>query len=195
MARTVQEIREHALALLRQDYPSIKEGVYRLEVFMRQKSRKAVYELRDFLDHLCSLYRDDISPEDAEKHFQECRTHLRRCAVEPLEYMAEKRFVQLDLYARWFAMVPFVFRDNPLSKPEFFQRMREAKGLIAEGRIAKTEGRACQLMDQAFGVITDLLAQVQPLRYIIAGLCWLIGVLIVGVIGGLAAAYFAGQLN
>jgi len=190
VTRTIEQLRQEALEILRKDYPKIKDGIFRLEVFMRQKSRKAVYELRDFLDHLCALHRDDISLEDAQKHLYECHTHLRRCAVEPLEYMAEKRFVQLDRYARWFAMVPFIFRDNPLAKPEFFQKMKEAKGLIAEGRIVKTEGRACELMDQAFGIVTDLMSQVEPLRYVVKGLLWAIGIFLAGLLAGLAAVYF-----
>ena len=108
--------------------------------------------------------------------------------------MAEKRFVKLDRYARWFVIVRLI-PNNPLSKPEFFQKMKEVKSLIVEGRIAKTEGHACQLMDQAFGIVTDLLAQVQPSRYLLQSLFWLIGALIIGVIGGLAGAYFTGWFN
>lgn len=179
MPNKVQQLREEAIRILREDYPKIKEGVYRLEVFMRSRSKKAVYELRDFLDHLASLFRDNISEEEAEKHINECRTHLRRCSVEPLEYMAEKRFIKLDLYVRWFARIPFI-RNNPTTKFEFFQKMQEIKRLIAEGRIVKTEGTACELMDKAFGITTDLLAQISPLSFLIQGLCWVIVVFFTG---------------
>jgi len=190
VGESVEDIRCEALQILRVDYPRVKEGVYRLEVFMQTKSKKAVYELRDFLDHLSSLFREDITAEEAKKHLYECRTHLRRCSVEPLEYMAEKRFVQLDRYARWYARVPFPFRENPLSKPEFFQRMKEAKRLIAEGRTVKTEGQACERMDKAFEIVTDLLEQVKPSRYLVQGLLWGAGVFIAGLLAGIAAMCF-----
>jgi len=189
MNQDVEHIRCEALRMLREDYPKVKDGVLRLEVFMRAKSKKAVYELRDFLDHLAALFREDISSEQATKHVHECRTHLRRCAVEPLEYMAEKRFVQLDRNARWCARVPSVFRDNPLSKPEFFQGMKKAKELIAEGRCAKTEGRACELMDKAFEIVTDLLEQVKPFKYLVQGLLWVFGAFLGGILTTLGSIW------
>ncbi|MBM3334367.1 hypothetical protein FJY63_06875 [Candidatus Sumerlaeota bacterium] len=70
---------------------------------MRRRSRKAVYELRDFLDHLARVFSPEVAPEEAEKHVHEMRTHLRRCAVEPLEYQAEKNFVRVDQYVRFLA--------------------------------------------------------------------------------------------
>ena len=192
MGNDIEAIRREGLEILRVDYPKIKRGIYRLEVFVRTKSRKAVYELRDFLDHLAMLFQEDITVEDAAKHIHECRTHLRRCAVEPLEYLAEKRFVQLDFYARWCACVPFVFRDNPLSKPAFFQKMQEAKALIAEGRCVKTEGQACELMDRAFEIVTDLLEQVKPFKYLVQGLLWVLGAFVSGVLATLAAIWLKG---
>ena len=187
----IEDIRREALEMLRVDYPKIKEGVCRLEVFMRQKSKKAVYELRDFLDHLSALFQQDIAIDEATKHLHECRTHLRRCAVEPIEYQAEKRFVQLDRWARWYARIPVPFRDNPLSKPEFFQRMKEAKRLIAEGRIVKTEGQACEHMDKAFEIVTDLLEQVRPLKYILQGILLAIGIFVSGVLATLATIWLS----
>ena len=77
MAQTIEDIRQEALEILRVDYPQVKEGMCRLEVFMRAKSEKAVYELRDFLDHLAGLFREDVTLEEATKHIHECRTHLR----------------------------------------------------------------------------------------------------------------------
>ena len=189
MSQTVDDIRREALEILRVEYPQVKEGMLRLEVFMQSRSKKAVYELRDFLDHFAFLFHEDITIEDAQTHIHECRTHLRRCAVEPLEYMAEKRFVKLDRYARWLAPLSFVFRSNPLSKPEFFQRMKEAKEHITEGRIVKTEGQACQHMDRAFGIVTDLLAQVSPLKFVVQGTLWSVLIFLGGIIGTLATIW------
>ena len=165
MARTIQEIREEALDILREDYPRAKESMCRLEVFMRTKSKKAVYELRDFLDHLAAIfYSDDIPPDEAEKHVHECRTHLRRCSVEPLEYMAEKGFVELDEAAQRIQRYPFLLSDNPFIKPNFLHRMRDAKACIAKGRVVKTDGEACQWMDKAFWIVEELKAEVEPTK-------------------------------
>lgn len=190
MADTIPKLREEAIKILQEDYPKIKEGMYRLEVFMRRKSRKAVYELRDFLDHLASIFREDITLETAQAHICECRTHLRRCAVEPLEYMAERRFVKLDFYATCFSRMPFI-KNNPTTKPEFFQGMKEIKNLIAEGRASKTEGKACEMMDKAFGITTDLLSQVHPVSFVIQGLFWITGVFITGLVAAFLAIYFS----
>jgi hypothetical protein len=65
--------------------------------------------------------------------------------------------------------------------------MKEAKGLIAKGRIVKTEGQACEHMDKAFEIVTDLLAQVNPSRYLAQGLLWGAGVFIAGLLAGIAA--------
>ena len=87
------------------------------------REAKSGLQARDFLDHFAALFQDNITVEEAAKHLFECRTHLRRCTVEPLEYMAEKGFVRLDSYSRWCARIPFLFafRDNPVSKPDFFR--------------------------------------------------------------------------
>lgn len=187
MDENIEDIRREALEILRVDYPKIKQGILRLEVFMETKSKKAVYELRDFLDHFASLFQDDITVENAKKHLYECRTHLRRCTVEPLEYMAEKRFLQVDRYARWHARVPFIFRDNPLSKPEFFQRMMKAKQFIIDGRYAKTEGVACEFMEKAFEIVTDLLEQIRPSKYLFQGFAWVACVFLGGLLTATAA--------
>ncbi len=194
MSDNIDDIRREALEILRTEYPKVKAGVLRLEVFMQTRSKKAVYELRDFLDHFALLFQDDVTIDDAIKHVRECRTHLRRCAVEPLEYMAEKRFVKLDRYARWCARVPFVFgfRGNPVSKPEFFQKMKEAKQHIINGRIVKTEGHACEHMEMAFEIVTDLLEQISPWRYLCQGIFLAVGVAITAVVTTLAVQRLTG---
>lgn len=189
MCGSIDDIRREAIEIIRTDYPKIKAGMFRLEVFMHARSKKAVYELRDFLDHFAALFQDGIALEEATKHLFECRTHLRRCTVEPLEYMAEKGFVRLDRYSRWSARIPFLFafRDNPVSKPEFFQRMKEAKEHIANGRHVKTEGQACEHMESAVEIVTDLLEQLKPSRYFIQGLLWVCGIIFLTFIGTFAA--------
>ena len=46
---------ELVLRLIRDEYPLAKQAVIELEVFSGSRSKKAVYELRDFLDHLSEM--------------------------------------------------------------------------------------------------------------------------------------------
>jgi hypothetical protein len=180
---TVDECRKECIRILREEYPKIKDGVFRLEVFMQTKSKKAVYELRDCFDHIATLHKDGITEEEANLHLNECRTHLRRCVVEPLEYMAEKQFFQLHKYVQRFGWIRFI-KDNPLSKPDFFHKMKKIKELIAEGRTSKTEGNAAQIFGEAFNESHALLSEITPLRYLINGVLVVVGAFISG---GLAA--------
>ena len=185
MGRSLSTIREEAVKIIRDEYPPIQQGVLRLEVFMRRRSKKAVYELRDFLDHLSHIWRDGITPDEAEKHLGECRTHLRRCAVEPLEYMAEKRFVKLNRYANIFGIMSFLMPSNPVTKPDFISQMQHIKALVVEGRTIKTEGQACAKMEEAFAIATDLLAQVHPLGLCVRGILALLVAIVAGLVVGL----------
>lgn len=175
----VVRCRTEAIDILRDDYPGVKDGLLSLEVFMRRKSRKAVYELRDFLAHFAKIFEDEISPADARHNLSECRTHLRRCAVEPLEYKAEKGFVRLDRLSRWFGWV--VWRA-PQTKKDFHRTMVEIKKLIAAGRHVKAEGRAADSFRNAFELVEDLKADVGPVRYIIRAIIAAVVIFLVGLL-------------
>lgn len=192
MTQSIEDIRQNAEEILRTDYQTAKKAILRLEVFRRTKSKKAIYELRDFLDHYASIFKSDIAPDMAEKHLHECRTHLRRAAVEPLEYMAEKCFVKLDAYARFLGRIPIPSRPNPFADRAFFEQMHKMKVLIADGRMVKTEGEACKLMDEAYSIGAELLAKVTPYRFLVSGVLWLIGLFVAALIGGgVTHAFFA----
>jgi len=109
---------------------------------MHKKSRRAIYELRDFLDHL-SLVLDSGTGQDGadvRHHYEECCTHLRRAAVEPLEYMAEtqlKRVLRLRKCLGWIPYYPP--SEDPFREPDFFDRVNEIRELIADVRTHKPE--------------------------------------------------------
>ena len=170
-------VREKALDILRKDYPKVKDGVLSLEVFMRRKSRKAVYELRDFMAHFAKIFEDGISEDDAEHNFSECRTHLRRCVVEPLEYKAEKGFVRLDRLTRYFGWV--IWRA-PQAKKDFHKNMFEVKKLIASGRHVKAEGDATGYFLAAFEKVQELQADVGPIWYTVRAILALIVIFLAG---------------
>jgi len=179
----VLDCRRQALTIIREDYPAVKNGVLRLEVFMRRKSRKAVYELRDFMAHFAIIFDDRVTPEDARHNLSECRTHLRRCVVEPLEYQAEKGFVRLDRLSRYFG---WVLWGTPQIKKNFYKKMVEAKALIAEGRIVKTEGKATEHFEKAFMIVQDLTAEVGPARYIVKAVFWIAAIFAAGIVTAMA---------
>ena len=173
----VRKCRENAITILREDYPAVKDGVLALEVFMRRKSRKAVYELREFLSQLAKIFEYGISSTDAEHNVSECRTHLRRCIVEPLEYKAEKGFVRLHRISFWFGWV--IWRA-PQAHKDFHHNMVKIKHLIAEGRQVKTEGKAAVLFREAFELVEDLKAEVGPLWFVTRAIIGLIVVFLCG---------------
>ena len=107
--------------------------------------------------------------------------------------MAEKRFVQLDRHIQWYARIPIIFRNNPLNKAEFFEKMTRVKMLIADGRTVKTEGRACKVMEEAFVIVTELFDQVNLSKYLWQGLMWLLVTFVGGFLAALAALWLAGM--
>src|SRR6266436_5232631 len=81
-----------AKEVLTEYYPHAKEAILSLEVYSRKRSQRAVYELRDTLDHLSIALASSTSPAEARRHLAECHTHLRRAAIEPYEWLAERKF-------------------------------------------------------------------------------------------------------
>jgi hypothetical protein len=161
---TRDEVRAAAIDLLRTDYRFAKKAMVELEVFTRSRSKKAVYELRDFTDHLSFIFQDSIDADAAEAHLKEAKTHLRRCIVEPIEYLAEKQLVRVSRYSAW-----IIFRipatTNPALRSGFYTKVIEAKQLIVQGRLEKTSSAAYDTFKQAFEIGTDLLAEVHPLQW------------------------------
>ncbi len=67
--------------------------------------------------------------------------------------------------------------------------MKEAKRLITEGRLMKTEGAECEHMEEAFEIVTDLLEQMRPLKYIFQGAAWILVTFVAGLLSALAAIW------
>lgn len=160
---TLQEVRERAIALVRQDYANAEKAIIRLEVFTRSRSKKAVYQLRDFLNHLHHIFTTDDAAK-AQRHLVEAETHLRRATLEPIEYLAEKHFVMIDEgLDQWIFKIPF--RGNPRMRSDFSRKMFEAREHIFRGRTQKMQHEAYVDFEKAFEISTELLAEVHPLQW------------------------------
>ena len=129
-----KELQEKALDLLCTTYLEVKGIVASLEAYMRKRSSKAVYELRDFLDHLALIQKQEISLADCLHHYEECCTHLRRAIVEPLEYMAERQLLRALRYARYLSLIPYPRSWDPIRSPEFPRDVHKVKLLISSLR-------------------------------------------------------------
>jgi hypothetical protein len=187
---TIDDVRQEALRVLREDYARASQAIIELEVFTHSPSKKAVHQLRDFLDHLHYIFAtEDVSL--ANSHLEEAKTHLRRCVLEPIEYLAEKQFVEVDeCCQQWILSVPF--KENPARQSDFLKRMREAKQWIAKGRMRKTDLGAYDDFHRAFEITTDLLNEVHPYQWRAKAIWWTVQLLAAGVaVGG---AIIAGVL-
>ena len=165
-----------AIRLLREEYPVAKKAVIMLEVFRRTRSKKAVYELRDFLDHLSAAFLKDDEGQ-IQGHLREATTHLRRSTVEPLEYLAEKQYVRTYRayrYGRWMLNIP----GNPSLPEGAFGKLLEAQQMIVEGREEKTTSRAYEIFKKSFEISTDLYVGINPVRSILGLAAWTIAVVV-----------------
>lgn len=156
---TVDEVRQAAIRLLREDYPLAKKAIIELEVFTNSRSKKAVYEIRDFTDHVSEIFAENQTDVDAEKHLAEAKTHLRRCIVEPMEYQAERQWLRAHRYYR-FAL----FQIPLLGVPNARTRLMQAKLKIVEGRETKTHRQAYETFRESFQITCELADAVHPVR-------------------------------
>jgi hypothetical protein len=156
---TLEEAREAAIRLLREDYPLAKKAIIELEVFTNSRSKKAVYEIRDFTDHVSEVFADNQSADEAKKHLDEAKTHLRRCIVEPMEYQAERQWLKVHRYYR-FAL----FQIPVLGVTNAHTRLMQAKLKIIEGRQQKTHRDAYETFKESFQITCELADAVHPVR-------------------------------
>jgi len=55
---------ERLITILREQYiPYVKDAILWLEVYTGEKSKRAVYELRNALDHIAIAVQEDISED------------------------------------------------------------------------------------------------------------------------------------
>ena len=154
-----------AKTVLTEYYPYAKEAILALEVLSRKRSERAVYELRDTLDHIAIALRNETSPADARRHFAECHTHLRRAAIEPYEWLAEKKFLEIEsisIKGKW------IYRMLFIRKP-YGHEMIEELGIIAKeiiaGRNSKGTMESLSHMREACRIADDTLKKLRPKEF------------------------------
>ena len=180
-----QQVREKALELLVTDYIEVKRIVSSLEVYMKRRSRKAVYELRDFFDHVAIILAPDTPLSELKHHFEECKTHLRRATVEPLEYRAEKSLQKILRYEKFLCWIPYPFGDNPFRDPAYARRVEGIRKLITGLRTKKPLCDVAETAKQAAVASEDLLAEVQNPRHMWKRIAIAAILIIVGAVVGL----------
>jgi tetratricopeptide (TPR) repeat protein len=82
--------------ILRKIYPFARESAIEFEVSMRKHHFGATTDLRDALDHIAMFFKEESSREDKREHLTNVKEHLRRAAVEPQQYMVEKKILELE---------------------------------------------------------------------------------------------------
>lgn len=133
-----QTVINRIITLLTEQYvPYVKEAVLWLEVYTGEKSKRAVYELRDALDHIAIAVQSGVSEEKAIQSLNAAEEHFRRAVVEPAEWMTlEELRKLLKIRNRGFWWWKFFFLRPPDSK-EFNEKIYRAQELIAQGRFYK----------------------------------------------------------
>jgi len=151
--------------VLTEYYPHAKEAILALEVLSRKRSERAVYELRDTLDHISIALRSETSPADAKRHLAECHTHLRRAAIEPYEWMAEKKFLEIEslsVKGKW------VYRFLCIRKPDGYEMVDDLGGIAKEiiaGRNSKGASESLTHMREAVRLADASLKRLRPKEF------------------------------
>ena len=154
-----------AAEVLTEYYPHAKEAILSLEVYSKKRSQRAVYELRDTLDHLSIALLDSTTPAEARRHIAECHTHLRRAAIEPFEWLAERQFLEIESLAvrgRW---VYWLLLLRPPEAYEVISDLGEIASKIVKGRVAKGTSQSVQLMREACQSATECLQRLRPQEF------------------------------
>ncbi len=168
--------------ILVNDYPHAQRAIISLEVLAKTRSRRAVYELRDSLTHLAIAARPGLSNAEARRHLSECRTHFRRAAVEPFEYVAETQFLKIEKIA---VRCNWVYTILCLPKPDGIQIIKELREIhdeIIAGRLGKATGESVQHMEKAARMATDLFDRIKPKQFY--DRLYSVALLVVGAVGG-----------
>jgi len=151
-----------ALRVLTEYYPHAKRAIIMLEIYSKKRSTRAVYELRDTFDHVSIALSEETPPAEARRHFAECFTHLRRAAVEPYEWLAERRFLEIEkilVKGKWLYWLLFL---TPPAGTTFASDLRDIATLIIDGRNSKGTKESLTHMQQAVEKSTELLDQLKP---------------------------------
>jgi hypothetical protein len=151
------------IKILTEYYPHAKQAILMLEVYSKTRSKRAVYELRDTFDHISIALNDaEVPPAEARRHFAECFTHLRRAAIEPYEWLAERKFLEIE---RILVNGYWLYKLLGLAPPSATNLMEDLKKIantIVEGRVAKGTQDCLDLMKSANEQAEDLLSKLRP---------------------------------
>ncbi|MFH1191793.1 MAG: hypothetical protein V1670_06335 [Candidatus Omnitrophota bacterium] len=152
-------------ALFTEQYvPYVKEAVLWLEVYSGEKSKRAVYELRDALDHIAIAVQSGISEEKAIKSLDAAEEHFRRAVVEPAEWIALEELRRLlKIKNKGFWWWKFFLLRAPDSK-EFNEKIYKAQEFITQGRHYKGVSikDSYDNFKKAYILLHELLDEVKP---------------------------------
>ena len=184
------------LKLLREQYlPYVKDAILWLEVHTGEKSKRAVHELRDALDHIAIAVQPDIKEEEALKCLDAVEEHFRRAAVEPAEWVALEQLRKLLKIKRsGFWWWKFFLLKPPDSKT-FNDKIYKGQELIAQGRHFKgiSVAEAYKNFKEAYIVFRQLLDEVRPAELdsrIFAVVLVVIGLILGAIINWACGTYF-----
>ncbi len=159
------EILQGLQDVLQTEYPIAKDAIYKLEIFLRARSKRAVYELRDAFDHIAMIYSSDTSLDEAREHLAEVRTHLRRASVEPMEYLVERTWLKADRILTngfWWWPLLLLKKPSPADIVALNRQQTELGSLLAQGRQKKAMRAALPLLNEALDGAQDVLDRLRP---------------------------------
>jgi len=159
------KIIKRIVELLNEQYlPYVKKAVLQLEVYSGEKSKRAVHELRDALDHIAIAVHKDTTEFLALKSLNAVEEHFRRAAVEPIEWIALREIERLLKVKRkgfWWWRLLFV---KPPDSKEFNERILRGQELIAQGRYYKgiSLKDSYENLQKAYLIFHELLSTIRP---------------------------------
>lgn len=187
---------DRLLTLLREQYlPYVKDAILWLEVHTGERSKRAVHELRDALDHIAIAVQTDIKEEEALKSLDAVEEHFRRAAVEPAEWVALEQLRKLlKIKQNGFWWWKLFFLKPPDSK-DFNDKIYKGQEFIAQGRHFKgiSLSESYKNFKEGYIVFRKLLDEVQPAELnsrIFAVVLVAIGLIAGGLITWVVSAYF-----
>ena len=177
-----QDTINKVVAIIKEDYPYVKNSIIELEVYTGELSKRSVYELKDALDHLFLVVSDETSEEDALKSIDAIQEHLRRAAVEPIECIAEQEKIKLlKMQKRGFWWWKLFFLKSPTTE-EFVKDIYKGNDYLIEGR--KNKGisikDSVENMKAAYKTFNTLRQKLQPAElnsrifYVLLGLLFFV---------------------
>lgn len=129
----LQELAE----ILRKIYPLARESTIEFEVSMRKHHFGATTDLRDALDHIAMFFREESSRKDKQEHLINVKEHLRRAAVEPAQYMVEKKIMELEEKMAVLKYGRFLLVKSDISTEEADNALKMAIEYLEKGRSCK----------------------------------------------------------